>query len=76
MFFIKSEPYTRALYKLPQEEKVSREVTIENSITSFWAISFQSTEVFFNFFSEQSLLKPYLRKKQPSSFRKYELGIS
>ena len=40
MFFIKSEPYTRALYKLPQEEKVIREVTIENSITSFWAISF------------------------------------
>ena len=32
-------------------------------------------EVFVSNFSGQSLLKPLIRKKQPSNFRKHELSV-
>ena len=50
------------------------EVTVRNCRV-YGRLLFEPAEVFVSNFSGQSLLKPYLRKKQPPSFRNHELSI-
>ena len=55
-------------YVFDEEEKIERcpiFINFMNPIRSFRTVTFST--------SGPSLLKPYLRKKQPASFRKHEL---
>ena len=60
---------------MPNITNFMNRVTVQNPVTSFWRGTFQTFfKRLFRIFPE-SLLKPYLKKKKPSSFRKHERSI-